>query len=248
MLASTQERHDAKVISLFWRARNHVAIYIRWSSWSLIPKELHKAHSAISTKMGLLTKRLCQLTDRILQNSDLFEGIMSLVQWLRVQSRDYRCHCPAGYWPEAKNHQFYKLLPSFECYNRYWPPTFQHLSNFARFLRSKTVIKEGECRGGDRRWIFRNSIPNLWNATMQIYDCRTRLRFLALVNNNVARNYWQWQLTFVFKVYLNTWKSVKQYSRDSLIGRLADIGTQACVIIFHDKFRKQNLFEQLSTL
>lgn len=161
MLASTQERRDAKVISLFWRARNHVAIYIRWSSCSLIPKELHKAHSAISTKMGLLTKRLCQLTDRILQNSDLFEAIMSLVQWLRVQSRDYRCHCPAGYWPEAKNHQFYKLLPSFECYNRYWPPTFQHLSNFARFLRSKTMINEGECRGEDRRWIFRNSIPNL---------------------------------------------------------------------------------------
>ena len=82
------------------------------------PRKLQNTLLVISTKMGLLTERHCQLTNRILQNSDLFRCIMRLAQPNRSVTRDLSCHCPAVYWPEA-------LPPILQIGTQLWMP---HLS------------------------------------------------------------------------------------------------------------------------
>ncbi len=102
ILLSVQESHGAEAkFILTSRAAHRLTTYVEDPDRSF-PRKLNKTRSVISTKMGLLTERHCQLTNRILQNSDLFVGINSLVQPARTMPRDSRCHCPVVYWPEAQ--------------------------------------------------------------------------------------------------------------------------------------------------
>lgn len=111
ILLSVQESHGAETkFILTSRASHRISTYVEDPARSF-PRKLHKTQSVISTKMGLLTERHCQLTNRILQNSDLSGGINSLVQPARTMPRDSACHCPVVYWPEAQTTNFTNWCP-----------------------------------------------------------------------------------------------------------------------------------------
>ena len=87
--------------------------------------------------MGLLTERHCQLTNRILQNSDLFEGITLLVHPACTMPRDPCCHCPVVYWPEAQTTNFTNWYPVVNATLVIGRPPFITCQTLRVFLDSK---------------------------------------------------------------------------------------------------------------
>lgn len=143
ILLSVQESHRAEAKFILTSGESHRVKYIRWRSWSLIPKEATQDTLGDINQNGITNWATLPADE---PNTSKFRSL-----W-----RDYAIGASSLYnatWSVlslsgsllagGSNHQFYKLVPSCECYTRHWSPTFHHLSNFARFFRFETAINAG---------------------------------------------------------------------------------------------------------